>query len=58
MSPHALLDKLSRSKRATGENMMVFEHAEDIATLKKVGINIAVLVGVMLTLIVASVFIG
>ena len=38
--------------------MMVFEHAEDIATLKKVGINIAVLVGVMLTLIVASVFIG
>jgi hypothetical protein len=37
---------------------MVFEHAEDIDTLKKVGINVAVLVGVMLALIVISVIVG
>jgi hypothetical protein len=37
---------------------MVFEDAEDLATLKKVGINIVVLVGVMLSLIVISVIIG
>ncbi len=37
---------------------MVFQHAEDAATLKKVGINVAILVGVMLTLILVSVLIG
>ena len=37
---------------------MVFEQAEDVATLKKVGVNVAVLVGVMLALIVISVAIG
>ena len=37
---------------------MVFEHAEDIDTLKKVGINVAVLIGVMLALIVISVIVG
>lgn len=36
---------------------MVFE-AEDSATLKKVGINVAVLVGVMLMLIAVAVVIG
>lgn len=37
---------------------MVFENAEDIATLKKVGINVAVLIGVMLVLILIAVVIG
>ena len=37
---------------------MVFQDAEDVTTLKKVGINVAVLVGVMLALIALSVVIG
>ena len=37
---------------------MVFEDADDVATLKKVGINVLVLVGVMLSLIILSVVIG
>lgn len=37
---------------------MVFEHAEDAATMKKIGINVAVLTGVMLALIVTSILIG
>ncbi len=37
---------------------MVFDNADDVLTMKKIGINIAVLVGVMLTLIVVSVVIG
>lgn len=37
---------------------MVFEDAQDVTTLKKIGINVAALVGVMLVLIVASLLIG
>ncbi len=37
---------------------MVFQHAEDVDTMKKIGINVAVLVGVMLSLIVVSVLVG
>ena len=37
---------------------MVFDHSEDVETLKKIGINVAVLLGVMVTLIVAAVIIG
>lgn len=37
---------------------MVFENIEDFSTLKKIGINVAVLVGVTLALIVLAVIIG
>ena len=37
---------------------MVFEHAEDVDTLKKIGINVGVLIGTMLVLIVIAVIIG
>ena len=37
---------------------MYFEHSEDIATLKKVGINVAALIGVMFGLILLAVVIG
>jgi hypothetical protein len=37
---------------------MIFQHAEDAATLKKVGLNIAILTGVMLALIVISMLVG
>ena len=38
--------------------MMVFEYEEDVKTLKNIGINVLVLVGVMFSLIVTSVLIG
>ena len=41
-----------------GEAKMVFQHAEDIDTLKKVGINVAALVVLMFFLIVVSVIVG
>lgn len=37
---------------------MIFQQAEDAATLKKIGINVALLTGVMLALIVISVVVG
>ena len=37
---------------------MIFQHAEDAATLKKVGLNIAILTSVMLALIVISMLVG
>lgn len=37
---------------------MVFEHSEDVVILKKIGLNVAILVGVMLLLIVVSVVLG
>lgn len=37
---------------------MYFEHTEDVQTLKKIGLNVAALTGVMLFLIITSVIIG
>ncbi len=37
---------------------MVFEHAEDVDTLKKIGINVGVLLGVMFALILAALVVG
>lgn len=37
---------------------MVFEHAEDIGTLKKVGMNVAALIVLMFFLIFVSVILG
>ena len=37
---------------------MVFQEAEDLNTMKKIGVNVVVLVGVMLALIATSVVIG
>lgn len=37
---------------------MVFEHAEDVDTLKKIGINVGLLLGLMFALILAAVIIG
>ena len=37
---------------------MVFEHAEDFDTLKKIGINVGLLLGVTFALILAAVIIG
>jgi hypothetical protein len=36
---------------------MMFEHAEDVDTLKKIGINVALLLGVTFALILAAVII-
>lgn len=37
---------------------MIFEHQEDVITLKKVGLNVVALVGVTLLLIVAAALVG
>jgi hypothetical protein len=37
---------------------MVFEHAEDAATLKKIGLNVGLLLGVTFALILAAVIIA
>jgi hypothetical protein len=37
---------------------MVFEHAEDVDTLKKIGINVGLLLAVTFALILAAVIIG
>jgi hypothetical protein len=37
---------------------MMFEHAEDVDTLKKIGINVGVLLGAMFVLILVAVIIG
>ena len=37
---------------------MIFEHPEDVITLKKVGFNVVALVGVTLLLIVAATIVG
>jgi len=37
---------------------MIFQQAEDAATMKKIGVNVAVLTGVMLALILIAVVIG
>ncbi len=37
---------------------MIFESREDVNTLKNIGVNVLVLVGVMLTLVVVSMLIG
>ena len=37
---------------------MVFEHVEDVDTLKKIGINVGVLLAVMFALILAAVIFG
>lgn len=40
------------------EFRMVFDNAEDVSTLKKIGLNVALLIGVMVALIVVSLVIG
>ena len=37
---------------------MMFEHAEDVDTLKKIGINVGVLLGVTFALILVAVILG
>ena len=53
-----LVAEINQANPASAHTAMVFENAEDIRTLKNIGINVATLVGVMLALIVISVVIG
>jgi|APSaa5957512493_1039668.scaffolds.fasta_scaffold361311_1 hypothetical protein len=42
----------------TGKQLMVFDSADDVKTLKNIGVNVLLLVGVMVSLIVLAVVIG